>query len=168
MSSEAPTPGEPPADQTPNPPPAQYDWRAERDARRAERRAWREQRRAMRGSWGRGSWGRGSWGYGGWLGGAILILLGVIFLLQNLGLAYPFNWWALFILLPALGAFGAAWNLYRQTGQFGAPARGALIGGVVLTLVAVTFLFGLNWGLVLPALLILAGIAMLVNLILPG
>ncbi len=101
------------------------------------------------------------------MGGALLILLGVIFLLQNFGLAYPFNWWALFILLPALGAFGTAWNWYRQTGQFGAPARGALIGGTLLTLVAVTFLFNLAWGLVLPALLILAGVAILVNLVLP-
>jgi hypothetical protein len=158
MDNETFSSGEQPADQTPNPPPAQPDWQAERDARRAERRAWREQRRATR-------WSRG---YGGWMGDALLILLGVIFLLQNFGPAYPFNWWALFILIPALGAFGAAWNWYKQTGQFGAPARGALIGGVVLTLAAVGLLFNLAWGLVLPVLLILAGIALLVNLMLPN
>jgi hypothetical protein len=158
MSDEPFSSGEQPVDQPPGPPPAQRDWRAERDARRAERRAWREQRRA-------GRWSRG---YGGWIGGALLILLGVIFLLQNFGLTYPVNWWALFILIPALGAFGAAWNLYQQTGQLGAPARGALIGGALLTLVAAVFLFNLNWGLVIPVLLILAGIAMLVNLVLPG
>src|SRR5512135_2452866 len=127
MSSETPSPDEPPSDQTPTQPPVYQDWRTERDARRAERRAWREQRRAM----------RHSWGYGGWIGGAVLILLGVVFLLHNFGLVYPFNWWALFILLPALGAFGAAWTAYSQTGRWGAPARGALIGGIVLTLVAV-------------------------------
>jgi hypothetical protein len=158
MNDESSSPGEQPADQPPGPPPAQRDWRAERDARRAERRAWREQRRA-------GRWSRG---YGGWLGGAVLILLGAVFLLQNLGLAYPANWWALFILIPALGAFGAAWNMYQQTGQLGASARGALIGGALLTLVAAVFLFNLNWGLVVPVLLILAGIAMLVNLVLPS
>ncbi len=158
MNNETPAPDEPPAGQTPNQPPVYQDWRAERDARRAERRAWREQRRAT----------RRSWGYGGWLGGALLILLGVIFLLRNFGLDYPFNWWALFILLPALGSFSAAWAFYSQTGRWGAPARGALIGGAVLTLIAVTFLFNLAWGLMLPALLILAGIAILVNVILPS
>jgi hypothetical protein len=158
MSNETPAPDEQPAGQTPNPPPVYQDWRAERDARRAERRAWREQRRA--------AWRR-SPGYG-WAGGALLILLGVIFLMRNFGLVYPFNWWALFILLPAFGAFSAAWTLYWQAGRLGAPARGALIGGTLLTLVAVTFLFNLNWGLVLPVLLILAGIAMLLNLVLPN
>ena len=157
MNNETPAPDEPPADQTPSPQPVYQDWRAERDARRAERRAWREQRRAQ----------RSSMGYG-WTGGALLILLGAIFLLRNFGLVYPFNWWALFILIPAFGAFGAAWTSYSQTGQLGAPARGALIGGTVLTLVAATFLFNLNWSLVLPALLILAGIAILVNLMLPN
>ena len=97
-----------------------------------------------------------------------MVLLGVIFLLRNFGLVYPFKWWALFILIPALGAFGAAWASYWQTGRLGAPARGALIGGTVLTLVAAAFLFNLNWSLVLPALLILAGIAILVNLMLPN
>ncbi len=157
MNNETPSSGEQPADQTPNPPPVQQGWRAERDARRAERRAWREQRRA----------GRWSLGYG-WTGGALLILLGVIFLLRNFGLAYPFNWWALFILIPAFGAFGAAWTWYWRTGRLGAPARSALIGGTVLTLIAAAFLFNLNWGLVLPMLLILAGIAMLVNMTLPN
>jgi len=157
MSNETPPPGEPPADQAPIPPPVQQDWRTARDARRAERRAWREQRRA-------GRWSRGY----GWTGGALLILLGVIFLLRNFGLVYPFNWWALFILIPAFGAFGAAWTSYSQTGRLGAPARGALIGGTVLTLIAAAFLFNLNWGLALPVLLILAGIAIVVNLMLPN
>ncbi len=158
MNSETPTSGDQPDDQTSSPPPAPRDWREERDARRAEHRAWREQRRAM----------RRSWGYGGWMGGALLILLGLIFLLQNFGLVYPFNWWALFILLPALGAFGTAWNLYQQTGRLNGPARGALVGGTLLTLVAVTFFFNLAWGVMVPALLILAGIAILVNMMLPS
>ncbi len=110
-------PEEPSQSQTSGQQPPDYqDWRSMRDAaraaRRAQRDAWRQQRRAWRGSWEWGDWGGGYWGWrrGGWLGGAILIVLGLIFLLQNL--------------------------------------------------------FNLNWGLVLPILLILAGLALLLNVIL--
>ena len=120
---------------------------------RAQRRAERAARRAQG---------------NGWVGGAILILLGGIFLLQNFGVVYAFNWWALFILIPAVGAFGAAWTAYRQTGRLGIAARGSLIGGIVLSMVAVAFLFNLNWALVGPALLILAGFGILINVMLPN
>jgi hypothetical protein len=120
--------------------------RAERAARRADRRA------------------QGS----SWVGGIVLILLGGIFLLQNFGVTYAFNWWALFILIPAVGAFGAAWSAYQRTGRLGAAARGSLIGGIVLSMVAAAFLFNLNWALVGPALLILAGFGILLNVMLPN
>jgi hypothetical protein len=85
---------------------------------------------------------------------AILILLGVIFLLQNTGIFTLANWWALFILIPALGAFGNAWSQYREAGRFDSQARGSLIGGLLLSIVAGTFLFGLDWGRVWPVFLI--------------
>jgi hypothetical protein len=124
---------------------------------RAQRRAARAARRARRGTQSTG-----------WIGGGILILLGGILLLQNFGVVYSFNWWALLILIPAAGAFGAAWTTYRQTGRFGAAARGSFIGGVVLVMVAVTFLLNLHWALVGPALLILTGFGILVNVMLPN
>jgi hypothetical protein len=166
--SEQKQPSDPAQDQpggTPpisNPPPAYQDWRtmrrAERDARHAAREEWRAQRRAM----------SGSWGLGGWIGGLILILLGVIFLLQNLNLFYLANWWALFILIPAVAAFASAWNMYNLAGRVNAAVRGSLIGGSVLTLIALVFLFNLNWGIVFPLLLILGGVALLVSTLLPS
>ena len=123
------------------PPPAtNQDWR---DVRRAEREARREERRARHGSSGTP-----------WVGGVILILLGVILLLQNFTQFHLNNWWALFILLPAFGSFATAWN--RRV-------RGALISGGVLLLVTAAFLFNLNWGLVLPILLIVWGVTLLLN-----
>jgi len=122
-----------------------------------ERRRWREERRTARA-------GRSG---GGWVGGAILILLGAVFLLQNMGALTLRNWWAIFILLPAAGAFARAWRSFQDAGgRLTAQVRSALIGGLVLTLVAAAFLFELNWGLIGPVLLILAGVVLLVNMIL--
>src|SRR5512146_1135342 len=109
--------------------------------RHEERMRRREERWAARG-------GRGS---GAWVGGAILVILGLIFLLQNMGYFVVNNWWALFILIPAIAAFGAAWRTYQDAGgRLTGAARGSLIGGLVLTMVAAVFLFNLNWTVVGP------------------
>ena len=164
MSNQTPLPNEqdqPASSQPPIPPSTDQDWRDMRrsahEARWAERQAWHEQRRAWRRSTGTA-----------WIGGVVLILLGVVFLLQNFGGIRFDNWWALFILLPAVGSFATAWNIYRRTGQWNRPARGALIGGFVLLLITATFLFNLNWGLVFPVLLIVLGVALLLNSMLPN
>jgi cation transport ATPase len=137
----------PPADQPPT------DSRA---AHRAERAEWREQRRTWRRS-----------GGGAWLGGLILIALGVIFLLQNFSGFHFNNWWALFILIPAISSLSSAWYFYRQAGRLNRSARGALFSGLVLLLITATFLFELNWNLVLPLLLIALGLGLLINTLLP-
>ena len=101
-----------------------------------------------------------------WAAGLVLILLGAAFMLQNFGLfTVPLhNWWALFILIPAAAAFDQAYHTYRQEGNLlTGPARASLIGGVVLTLIAATFLFSLSWSLIFPLLLILAGVSVLLN-----
>ncbi len=126
----------------PNPP----DWR---ELRRQER----EQRRAYRHS-----------GWGAWWGGAILILLGIIFLLQNFGVTALENWWALFILIPAIGAFGTAWRFFQAAGgRLTAPARGSLIGGLVMAAISFAFLFNLDGQIFWPVLVILAGVGVLLN-----
>ncbi len=142
----------------PNPPeqaPPQYtDWR---EMRRAGREARRQQRRAW----------RGSRPYG-WVGGAVLILLGVIFLLQNVFSSFLVNWWALFILIPALGVFAGAWSSIQANGRLTASARGSLIFAIALTLAAFAFLLNLNisiWG---PVLLIIAGVALLLSALAPA
>ena len=101
------------------------------------------------------------------MGGAILIGLGILFLLNNLNVFYVENWWALFILLPAVGAFTTAWKTYRQDRRLSSPVRANLIGGTILTLVAAMFLFNLDWMIFGPILLILAGVGLAINALLP-
>ncbi len=132
----------------------------EREQWRAQRRAWREERREARRA--------NRPGTGAWIGGAILIFLGLVFLAQNTGLFILHNWWAVFILIPALGAYASAYAMYRSNGyRFTYAVRGSLFGGIFFTLLALGFLFGVAAGLFWPLLLILAGVALLVNFALP-
>jgi hypothetical protein len=98
-----------------------------------------------------------------WIGGAVLVGLGVVFLMQNLGFFTLENWWALFILIPAFSALGAAWTIYRSQGQFTSAMVGSLVMGGILVLVSLSFLFGvnINFGLIWPVFFILAGLSIL-------
>ena len=99
-----------------------------------------------------------------WVTGLILILLGVAFLIRTTGnFNFPLNnWWALFILIPAIGALDTALRIYRNSdNQLTAPAGGSLLVGLVLMFVTASFLFNLNWDIFGPAVLILAGIGIL-------
>lgn len=99
-----------------------------------------------------------------WIGGAILILLGLIFLLRNFGIFDLHNWWALFILIPAIASLANAWRIYQANGNhMTAAVRGPTIGGLILVLVAAAFLFDLNWGLLWPVILIVIGLAALLT-----
>ncbi len=96
--------------------------------------------------------------------GGILILIGSIFLLQNMTNFNigNWNWWALFILIPALGSLSRAWAVYRTEGQANEAVRGPLVGGVVLLLVTSMLLFNLSWGMLWPLFLIIFGVAALI------
>jgi hypothetical protein len=103
---------------------------------------------------------------GAWVTGFILIVLGAMFLLRNNGMSYlPLrNWWALFILIPAIGAFDSALRTYRNAGnQLTAPARSSLLVGTVLAFVTIMFLFDISWAVFGPILIILVGIAIILN-----
>ena len=103
-----------------------------------------------------------------WMLGAILIFLGVVFLLQNTTSFYLNNWWALFILIPAFGSFSRGWQAVQDAGgKVTSHARGNFIGGLVLTAVAAILLFNLDWAIFGPFLLIAAGAAMLLNSVMP-
>ena len=129
------------------PPPVYHDWR---EQRRAERMARREAR-----------WHRYPGSHSGWFAGVILIMLGVIFLLQNLGIAFPVNWWALFILIPAFWASVAAWDIYQDSGRLTRSAAGSLTAGILLSILAMIFLSNVDFGLLWPALLIAGGLALI-------
>ena len=103
-----------------------------------------------------------------WVFGAILILLGIFIMLENLTSFKLENWWALFILIPAVGAFGNAWRAYQNDGRLSGAARASLISGIILTMVTAVFLLNLNWTILGPVLLILAGVGILLNVVLPG
>jgi hypothetical protein len=135
------------------PPPVYHDWREQRRAERIARREARWQRRAGRPY--------------GWIGGAILILLGVVFLLQNLGIPFLMNWWALFILIPAFWSYVAAWNLYQDYGRMTRGVTGSLTAGILLTVLSLVFLLNLAIGLFWPALLIVGGLALLATGLMP-
>jgi len=133
------------------------DHYAEHAQRRADRAQYRAERCAARYA-----------GGGAFVGGVALIVFGVIIMLQNMGVVQLHNWWALFILIPALGSFATAYGAYRTNGgRMNSMVRGSIIGGLVFTAIAATFLFELNLSLLLPAVLILAGIGMLFNTVLP-
>jgi hypothetical protein len=101
---------------------------------------------------------------GGWVFGLVLIAVGVIFLLQNAGLPLLVgNWWALFILIPAVAAFGAAWRIYRQTGRLTPQAVELVTGGFVPLTIALIFLFNFSFGYAWPVLLLVIGAGMLLR-----
>lgn len=99
-----------------------------------------------------------------WVGAAILIAVGVIFLLQNTTGVQFRNWWAVFILIPAIPAFMQAWNFYQlDEGRFTRRVIGALLSAFTPTFVALIFLLNLNWGGIWPVFLILAGLGALMS-----
>ena len=103
------------------------------------------------------------------LGTGLLIVVGLVLLAQNFGISTLNNWWALFILIPAVGALANAWRAYSAAGgHLTGSARGSLIGGLILLMVTAVFLFNLNWSLLGPILIILAGAGLLINTMLPG
>lgn len=96
--------------------------------------------------------------------GVILILLGLAFLLERMGLfAMPGNWWSIFIYLAAFASFANAWRAYRVAGAFGPVAGGSFVWGLVLTVVASIFLFELSWRQWWPTILIGVGVGMVVS-----
>ncbi len=98
-----------------------------------------------------------------WLGGAILILIGVIFLIGEFTSFYLHNWWALFILIPAVNSFANAWSEYQKPKRFVKAVRNSLVGGVIFTALALILLLGLDFGRLWPIFLIIGGAAMLVT-----
>jgi hypothetical protein len=100
---------------------------------------------------------------GAWVGGLVLIALGGFFLLRNItGFALD-NWWALFLFIPLLTLGARAYAGYREKGVVDAATRGALTGALIPAAIGVIFLFELNFAVLWPVILILSGLAALVN-----
>jgi hypothetical protein len=131
-----------------------------------EYRDWREQRRAEREArWEARSerWRRHGGRRSSLLWGCILILLGLVLFLQNAGIPLPLNWWAVFIFIPAFWSFVGAWDSYHDEGRLTRRAAAALVGGVLLSVLALVFLFNLAFSSLWPILLIVGGVALLLT-----
>jgi hypothetical protein len=93
----------------------------------------------------------------------ILIVLGFIFLAQQIGDFSFDNWWALFILIPTFSAFGSAFRIWQRSGRFSFAVWSTFYGGLFPLLVALIFLFNLDWGDYWPLFIILGGFGMLIS-----
>lgn len=103
-----------------------------------------------------------------WIG-LIFIGGGAIVLLNQMGiLSFELNWWALFILMPAVGALSGAYNRYRMTNSLFdmGVMMPALIG---LFMVALSFsmlvgvFWNINWSLYWPIILMIIGLGIIVG-----
>ncbi|MEN4011524.1 MAG: hypothetical protein AB1453_02560 [Chloroflexota bacterium] len=96
--------------------------------------------------------------------GLILIFAGAIIFAQQAGWLGPrYNWWALFILIPAFGSLTGAFYAFQHTGKFNAAVRSGLGSGLIVLTVAFIFLFGLDWSRYWPLMVIVPGFAILLG-----
>jgi peptidoglycan/LPS O-acetylase OafA/YrhL len=102
---------------------------------------------------------------GGWVAAVALIAIGGIFLLRNLGVTIPGNWWALLLIIPIIGSLASAWQAYRRDGEASRAVIGSLIGAGLLTALMIAFLLDIdiNWNLLWPVAIILIGVVMLLR-----
>jgi hypothetical protein len=93
-----------------------------------------------------------------------LIVIGGVLLMRNLlNINGVFNWWAIFILIPAAGSLSASFSTTRRHGFFNATARSSLGSGLVLLTLALIFLFNLDWEIWWPLMVIVPGISMILS-----
>lgn len=96
--------------------------------------------------------------------GLVLIVAGLIIFAQQTGLiGEQFNWWALFILIPAFGSFAGAFSAWQNSGKFNAAVRSGIGGGLVILAVALLLLFGLDWSVYWPVMVIAFGFSIFLN-----
>ncbi len=101
---------------------------------------------------------------GGAWWGLVLILGGLIIFAQQAGWLGPsYNWWALFILVPAFGTLSGAVYDVQKHGRVTAGTLGAFGSALVIFTVAFMFLFGLDWFYWWPLMVIVPGFALLLD-----
>ncbi|MGH8271225.1 MAG: LiaF transmembrane domain-containing protein [Gammaproteobacteria bacterium] len=94
--------------------------------------------------------------------GLVIIAIGVFFLLYNFNVRLPFmryhNWWALFILIGAIGPLAQAVRAWRAKGGFDANVLHSLTSAAVIITIALFFLFDVLWNRWWPVFLIYGGL----------
>ncbi len=100
---------------------------------------------------------------GAWWG-LLLIFAGMLIFAQQAGWLGPrYNWWALFILIPAFGSLTGAFYAFQHSGKFNTAVRSGLGSGLIILTVAFMFLFGLDWSKYWPLMVIVPGFAILLG-----
>ena len=100
-----------------------------------------------------------------WIGLAFIAGGAVVLLNQSGLLSFELNWWAFFILIPAIGSFSSAYNRYRVTNNLFdmSVMMPALIGlfmiGLMFNLLGGNG-WNFNWSLLWPIMLIVIGLGM--------
>ena len=112
--------------------------------------------------------GKRNWGPSSnlWIGLAFIAGGAIVLLNQSGLLSFELNWWAFFILIPAIGSFSSAYHRYRTTNNLFdmSVMMPALIG-----LIMIGLMFNLlggngwnfNWNLLFPIMLIIIGLGMI-------
>lgn len=101
-----------------------------------------------------------------WIGLAFIGGGAIVLLNQSGLLSFELNWWAFFILIPAIGSFRGAYNRYRVTNNLFEMSvmMPALIGlfmiGLMLNLLGGNG-WNFNWNLLWPVMLIVIGLSMI-------
>ena len=95
---------------------------------------------------------------GSWALGIALILIGGLFLLDNLNLVNInlTNWWAIFILIPGLNMTVNGWKHYQMNQSH--SSRSTAFWGMLLIILSITLFFNISWSLIFPLGLIVAGL----------
>jgi hypothetical protein len=98
-----------------------------------------------------------------WVPGVVLILVGSVLLFANLTGYELRNWWALFILIPAISNFNQAYAAYRSSGKFDKGGVTFAFWGLFFVLLSGTFLLGFSIGAIWPVFLILGGLMLILG-----
>ena len=93
-------------------------------------------------------------------GGIIVLVIGIFFLLQRLGLPVFKNWWAVFFLIPAISSLGNSITDIQEKRGLHTALVSNLLGVLFPTFIACMFLFELDWAIYWPVVVILAGFSM--------
>jgi hypothetical protein len=96
-----------------------------------------------------------------WIPGIVLILVGSVLLFANYTGFELRNWWALFILIPAMSSFNQAYAAYTAAGGFTKEVATNAFWGAFFVLLSGTFLLGLSIGVIWPVFLILGGLMLI-------
>jgi hypothetical protein len=92
-----------------------------------------------------------------------LIILGIVFLLENAGILQYTSLWALFLFIPAAGSLVFAWKTYHDEGGLTVTVRREVMAGLVLAFVAALVMLNLDWVVIWPAFIIIAGLGTLLT-----